>query len=44
MLKKILELCKGTKVVTPIATDMKKIKTDAMLDCNCVDGNCTNCD
>lgn len=43
MLKDIISLYKGTNEVAPIAEGIKNVNSSSMLDCNCVDGNCTNC-
>ncbi len=43
MLKQLLSLYKGTDEVAPIAEGLKTF--DATIgDCNCVDGDCCNCD
>lgn len=44
MLQDIMNLYKGTNEVAPIAKGIQSMNTSSsMLDCNCVDANCTNC-
>lgn len=43
MLKEIIALYKGTNVVAPIADGLKTLNV-AVGDCDCVDGDCSNCD
>lgn len=43
MLNQILDLYKGTENVGPVA-DGINISNNGMLDCNCVDDDCCNCD
>ena len=43
MLKKMLALYKGTNKIAPVAEGIKTY-SKGMLDSNCVDGDCSNCD
>ena len=43
MLKEIMKLYKGTEKVAPVAEGINR-SNNGMLDCNCVDGDCCNCD
>lgn len=45
MLERVMDLYRGTDEVAPIAEGVRSYpKKSADIDCNCVDGNCTNCD
>jgi hypothetical protein len=43
MLNELMSLYKGTNMTAPIAEGLKTFNV-AMGDCNCVDGDCSNCD
>lgn len=44
MLKELLSLYQGTDVVEPVAEGLKVSGIVEMGDCDCVDGDCCNCD
>ncbi len=45
MLERVMDLYRGTDEVAPIAEGVRNYpKKSADIDCNCVDGDCTNCD